>query len=345
MDRTNYPTMAEIAAATGATVSGVALALSGDARQDPGLRARISETAHEAGFTALASVQERLGRPLRVVLLFKTFLRDDPEANRFYAPISSAITIACSKTGVQVDHAMMRVDAQYRLLDVPAPLASDRYDGAFLFGAQLDTAAVERVRANGCPIILVDGYSEADACDSVWTDNAHGAALLVERLLAAGHRDIALLGSEPVCYPSVQERRRGYSETIRAHGLEEHFIDVSYVLTAAGAVLGVDYVRRHPEVTAVFGANDLITAAFMEQARDAGLRLPSDLSTVGFDDIDLAGLIMPALTTMGVDKTQMARAAIALMAYRLEQPQGEPLQSVVCPQLVERESIAPPRPR
>jgi DNA-binding LacI/PurR family transcriptional regulator len=345
MDRKGSPTIDDLVAATGASVRDVVLAMAGDGRLEQTLLARISGTAHDIGYAALAAVQERLGRPLRLALVFKTFRGEDVQANRFYAPVSSAITIACVNGGSRIEHAVMAVDSHYQLLDVPRALENGSCDGAFILGVDLAADAVSRLRATGCPIVLVDGYSEGGVFDSVKTDNASGVETVIKRLIAAGHQDIAILGTEPVCYPSVQERRRAYSETVRAHNLAQHLIDVSYVLTDAAAVLGVDYVQKHPAVTAVFGANDLVAVAFMQLAREAGFRLPSDLSVVGFDDVDLAGMVVPALTTMGVDKTQMGRAAVALMAYRLENPDGEPVESLLCPQLVERESIAAPRPR
>ena len=101
----------------------------------------------------------------------------------------------------------------------------------------------------------------------------------------------------------------------------------------------------HPEVTAVFGANDLISTAFMDCARYEGLRVPADVSLVGFDDIDLASLVMPALTTLAIDKALMGRAGFALMAHRLEVPDAEPVQAVAMPRLIERERVGPPRAR
>ena len=198
------------------------------------------------------------------------------------------------------------------------------------------------LKATGCPTVLVDGYSAGDAFDSVTGDNEAGTRAAVDRLVTAGHSHIALLGTEPDCFPSILGRRRGYLDGIRSHGLRPHLIDISYVLTRASAVLGLDYVERHPEVTAVMGANDSMTASFVQLARDAGYRLPADLSVVGFDDLDLAGMMMPALTTLRVDRSLMARAAFALLAYRLEDPAGVVVQSLVQPRLVERDSVAPP---
>jgi LacI family transcriptional regulator len=342
MNRTQPPTIDVIAAEAGATPSEVALAMAGDERLDPDLHCRITDLANDLGYSAFAAPRAAVGRPLRIGLVFKTFRGDDPDANRFYAPMSSAIAIACAKSGVEVHHAMMNVDAQYKAIDIPAAVRNGSVDAAFIFGVYFDAQTVAAMRSGGCPIVMVDGYASDPAFDSVDTDNIAGARTMVERLIQAGHRHIALLGTEAECYPSVLDRRRGYLEAVRAHGLTPHLIDISYVLTHAGAVLGLDYVERHPEVTALFGANDLLTVSFMQLARDAGYRLPADLSVAGFDDIDLAGLVMPALTTMQIDRTQMARAAIALMAYRLEQPEGPVVSTLVTPRLVERESISTP---
>ena len=76
-------------------------------------------------------------------------------------------------------------------------MADGSCDAAFLIGAQIDAAIVDQVHA-ACPIVLVDGYSENDVLDSVVTDNLAGGRMAVERLIQAGHQDIAIIGTEPV---------------------------------------------------------------------------------------------------------------------------------------------------
>ena len=309
------------------------------------MKQRVLDAMHLTGYQPLGAIQARIGRPLRFALVFKTYRGDDPEANRFYTPVASAISIACVQQGASVRQATMSVNEQSELLKIPSVLTDGSCDAAFMLGSQLNDGAVEHIRKTACPVVLVDGYSEGDALDSVVTDNVAGGKAAVEHLIAKGHREIALLGTEPDCYPSMRDRRTGYAQAIEAHGLRTHFIDSNYVFTEAVAVLGVDYVQRHPAVTAVFGAIDLITVSFMQLARDAGLRLPDDLSLVGFDDIDLASLVMPALTTLAIDRPMMSRAAFALLVHQLEVPTDGPITAVTVPRLIERESVAAPRPR
>ena len=335
-------TMADIAASTGASSRDVALALAGDTRLSADLRQRIIDEIHASSYRPLQAMQAEIGRPLRFAIVFKTHHGDTPTGNRFYGPIASSIATACIQNDTEVVEATMVVDEQYRLLEIPSMFADGGCDGAFLLGAQLDVAQVEQIRASTCPGVLVDGYSDGDALDSVVIDNAAGTKTAVEYLIARGHREIALIGTEPVSYPSIQDRRTGYTEALRARGLPTHYVDASYVMVEAVAVLGVDYVQRHPSVTAVFGATDQVTVAFLQIARDQGFRVPHDISLMGFDDIDLASLVMPALTTMAVDRTWMGRAAFALMAHRLEVPDGDQVTALVVPRLIERESVVPP---
>ncbi len=335
--------MADIAASARVTTRDVALALAGDTRLPADARQRIIDEIHARSYRPLQAMQVESGRPLRFALVFKTHHGDTPTANRFYGPIASSIASSCVQYETEVVETTMVVDEQYELLDIPAVLTDGSCDGAFFLGAQLNAAAIERVRASACPVVLVDGYSDGDAVDSVVIDNAVGAKIAVNRLIDAGHTNIAIIGTEPVSYPSVRDRRTGYTQAIQEHGLALHYVDASYVLTEAVAVLGVDYIQRHPSVTAVFGVTDLVAVSFMQVARDQGFRFPHDLSLVGFDDVDLAGLVMPALTTMAVDRAWMGRTAFALMAHRLEVPDADQITALVVPRLIERESVVGPK--
>ena len=335
-------TMSDIAASSGASSRDVALALAGDTCVSAELRQLVIDQIHAASYRPLQAMQAELGRPLRFAIVFKTHHGDTPTGNRFYSPIASAIATACVTHDTEVVETTMVVDEQYHLLEIPSMLTDGSCDGAFLLGAQLDAAAVELVRTATCPMVLVDGYSDGDVMDSVVIDNVAGARTAVEYLIDKGHNDIALIGTEPVSYPSIQDRRTGYTEVLQELGMRTHFVDASYVVAEAVAVLSVDYVQRHPSVTAVFGATDLVTVGFMQVARDQGFRFPHDISLVGFDDIDLASLVMPGLTTMAVDRAWMGRAAFALMAHRLEVPDGDQVTALVVPRLIERESVVPP---
>ncbi len=338
-------TMAAVAAIASASTRDVALVVAADQSVPADVRQGIVEAINATAFRPLAALQAKLGRPARFAIAMKVYRGDDPEENRFYVPIASAIAHICAAHGAAVVPATMRVDMRRRLTELPTALCDGSCDGAFLVGAQLDADAVDRIHSLGVPTVLVDGYSQGDSLDSVVVDNEAGARLAVEHLVSLGHTEIGLLGTEPGSYPSKLGRRAGYRDTLVAHGLPPHYIDTPYLLSDAASIVGLRYVEDHPEVTAVFGATDVMTVGLLQAARDAGYILPHDLSLIGFDDIDLASLVMPALTTISIDKPLMGRAAFALLAHRLEFPDSDPITSVVLPHLVERESVAPRRDR
>ena len=335
-------TIAAVATLASASTRDVALVVAADQRVQSDIRQRVIEAMNATAFKPLAAIQQKLGRPARFAIVMKVHRSDNPEENRFYVPIASAIAHACAANGAEVMPDTMTVNDHYELLDAPASVHSGRCDGAFLIGAQLTAESAAALSSNGSPMVLVDGYCEAGPLDSVVTDNETGGRLATEHLIATGHSEIGLLGTEPNSYPSMLGRRIGYGRALADHGLPAHYIDTPYLLHDSAAVVGLRYLDAHPEVSAVFGANDVVTVALGQAARDAGYILPRDLSLVGFDDIDLASLVMPALTTMAVDKAVMGRAAFALMCHRVECREAEALTSLIVPRLVERESVAPP---
>jgi len=338
-------TIPDVAAAAGASTHDVALVVAADPRVAPKLRHRILEAIESCRYRPFEAVQAKLGRPLRIATILKDYQQENPEQNRFYHPVAGAIFRSCEAMAAEIVPSSMVADDQCDLLELPPELTSGNCDAAFIVGGQISAPMLERLAAVVPTVVLVDGYSDGSVLDSVVSDGVTGARAAVDHLVSVGHREIALIGTEPTCFPSMLDRRRGYAEAIAAHRLPAHFVDTSYVLTSAVAVLGVAYLRTHSEVTAVLGANDVTAISLMQAARDHGFRFPSDLSVVGFDDIDLAGLSMPALTTVAIDRTFMGRAGVALMAHRLDVPDAEVLKAVVVPRLVERETVAPPRAR
>ena len=159
--------MAEIAASAGASSRDVALVMAEDPRVSPELRQRILDVMDTAGYCALEAVQAQLGRPLQVAIVFHIGLGDGLEANHFYSPVASAIAFASADAGVEVVQGAMLVNDDRELLEIPSALRDGRCDAAFVLGAEFNAEAVEGLRVTGCPTILVDGYSEGDALDSV----------------------------------------------------------------------------------------------------------------------------------------------------------------------------------
>jgi DNA-binding LacI/PurR family transcriptional regulator len=197
---------------------------------------------------------------------------------------------------------------------------------------------------------LYKGDSARIDCISV--DNIRGSAMAVQALLDLGHRRIGFI-SGPIKTASRKDRFAGYRSTLATAGIK---LDRNWVWEgskesafgdAEGAELGragaFALVTQQDPVTAIVAINDMYALGAYAGARTAGLRVPDDVSIVGFDDIVFASLIEPALTTVRQPVRLMAEAAVDRLVVRLrEGEEGAPLRMEFLPELVMRASTAPP---
>jgi DNA-binding LacI/PurR family transcriptional regulator len=330
-------TLADVAEAVGLSPAAVSLALRGKDGVSEATRARIVEAARTLGYRPAAGVASQYQKPMTIGLIIKAVQGDAPDSNRFYGPVMAGIEEACRTHRIDLMLATMPVDQHYYPIEIPR-IASDRTcDGIIVVGAHLSQATSEILRG-APPCVLIDSYTEDDRFDSVAADNVGGARTAVRHLVELGHHDIAILASEPHAFPSILQRRRGYEQVLAEAGLTPRYIDVPHWPPDSAAIVGINFLKAHPDISAVFCANDAVAVALLQAARQACIEIPGQFSVVGFDDIDLAAFVSPALTTMSVDKVGMGRIAVTLLAHRLELGKECVTQTLVRPTLVERES-------
>ncbi len=338
-------TLADVAAALDLSPAAVSLALRGKPGVSDATRARVAEVSRSLGYQPATPQGRHHQGPLTVTLVIRALHGDSPDANRFYGPVLAGIEERCRRLHIRLMLAIMPVDQHNHPLEIPHTVTDQLSDGLILVGA--DFPAGRKLLPEGQPAVLVDAYSEEAVFDSVDTDNVMGARTAVNHLIRNGHREIAVLGTEPDAFPSILDRRRGYEQAIAEAGLSPHYIDVPYYEHERAAAAAVEYLNANPGVTAIFCANDLVAVTFLQAARQAGIVVPDQVSVIGFDDIDLASIISPALTTMAVDKPGMGRLAVTLLAHQLEVGKKCVTATLVRPELIERETVrsikAPPR--
>jgi LacI family transcriptional regulator len=340
-------TMAEIAEQSGVSLSTVSLVL----REKPGVghdtRQRVLEVARDLGYIPKKQASPYAATVTNIGMIVKADPDRVPQANKFYSHVVAGIETACRRRQVNLLYATMTVDEDSYPLELPRLLLeANSADGLLLVGAFLNEALIQLVEHRSTPIVLVDAYAPSDMYDTVVSDNFAGAFKAVTHLIEHGHRQIGLVGSHPDAYPSIQERERGYIQALEDHDISDHFVAEGHIIRAEEiAEATTDLLRSNPQITAIFAVNDEVAITTMDVARNLGRRLPDDLSIVGFDNIDLADCVSPALTTMHVDKLGMGRLAVQLLVNRIEHPESSPVRAVVRPRLVERSSIRRVRSR
>lgn len=220
-----------------------------------------------------------------------------------------------------------------------------RLSGTLIDGAILVTPTVVDVR-DGVPLVAIDPHRGPSGHATVDAENSGGAMLATEYLIDLGHRRIAFLGGREDL-ESSRLREEGFRAAMAAAGLE---VDPRYLRVGGYKRETADQPAHEllalpDRPTAVFAANDLMAIATIDAAADMGLRVPEDLSVVGFDDVPEAGYLIPSLTTVRPDFDAVAKEALDLLLAQVGgHDVGDP-QRTIAPTLVPRDSVRPPSGR
>ena len=333
-------TLEDIARESHVSLATVSLVL----RDKPGINAetrrRVRDVARVLGYRIRAQGDGLSTQKLQQVgVLIKARAGDAPHTNAFYAHVIAGIEAACRRYQINLLFATVPVDEDNHPQDMPRMLLEDNLDGLLLVGAFVDSTITRLLERSSKSTVLVDAYAVGNGYDSVVSDNIRGAYMAVSYLIERGHRHIGLVGSLPNAYPSIADRCSGYIQALHDHGISQEYFADSHIATNEAAETVADLLRQYPQVTALFCCNDMMATAAMQAAQALGRRLPDDLSIIGFDNIDLAEHVTPALTTMHVDKVSMGRLAVQLLINRADFPTASRVTTMLQPTLVERQSV------
>jgi len=336
----NRVTLSTIAEESGVSPATVSLAL----RDKPGVgaetRERVREVAKELGYIPKNGAQSSVDLA-NIGVIIKAEPDQMPQANQFYSYVVAGIEAACRQQQFNLLYARMPVDQDSYPVELPRMLLEqDATDGLLLVGAFLDDTIARFIERQSTPIVLVDAYAASDMYDAVVSDNFGGAHQAVTYLAQRGHRQIGFVGCHPHAYPSIRERKRGYSQALADQGIDQEYVARCHIVDQEEiAEATAELLQENPQITALFGANDEVAVAAMGAAQALGLSVPDEFSVVGFDNVNSAQTATPALTTMHVDKIGMGRLAVQVLINRVEYPESNPVTTTIHPNLVERQSV------
>jgi LacI family transcriptional regulator len=341
--RRNRVKMADVARESGVSLSTVSMVLA----EKPGLpsetRQRVLSVAHALGYRSKTARNLNTAGDLRTVRMFLKSQRGEvPRANEFYSHVISGIEAACAQRKIDLMYTTIEVDDDNVPVEIPELIAREDADGLLFVGVFVNDTLSRALDRTGLPVVLIDGYSAGHKYDSVVTDNIFGAYLATQYLISKGHTHIGFLGghARSRVYPSFEERRRGYVQTLQAYQLPgPYFVDSAPVRDEA-ITAAVRLFKENPQITAITGCNDFVVITAMHAALSMGLHIPRDISAVGFDDILMAENVMPPLTTMHIDKLNMGRLGVQLLANRVDVPEANVVTTQILPCLIERNSVA-----
>ena len=335
--------VAQLAEVSPSTVSNL---LNGrDERMRPATKERILKAINELGYRPnVAARQLKTGQSSAIGLIVPSV------ANPFYGVFAQHVEQAALQQGYQV-----LLGNSERDPDRERAYAEELWGygvRGMIFGSSLvDFTHLFDLVERGMNVVAFDRPAQASdrlTIDSIGVDNVQAARIVTKHLLALGHRRIGFL-SGPIRSVSRLDRLQGYRDMLAEVGEtpDERLIWQGSPITSFGDSGAVDLGRQGAQEllsiadppTALFAINDMYAFGAYAGARDLGLRIPTDISIVGFDDISLTQVVEPPLTTVRQPVANIALAAVERLVGRLEGTfEGPPNHQTLPPQLILRGS-------
>jgi LacI family transcriptional regulator len=331
-------TIREIARAAGVSIATVSRVINGRPDVAPQTREAVLRVVRERGFSTNRNARALSGGRTGLVGVTVPIL----EA-AYFAVIVSGTAEALYEHDMRIVlcPTLHQHEREVTLLD---RLMHGTTDGAVLMLPEESNAELWALRETGYPFVVVDPRVQLDeGIPAVSAANASGARAATEHLLSLGHRRIgAIMG--PVDWMASTERLNGYRAALAAAGVlpapelvVESDFSIDSGVAAARALL--DLPERP---TAIFGFNDNVAIGALRAAAERGIRVPDELSVVGFDDSEQSALVTPALTTVRQPLAEMGRMAVSLLLRLLDHQRVEAMSIELATRLVVRDSTAAP---
>jgi DNA-binding LacI/PurR family transcriptional regulator len=328
--RDRRPTLADVAARAKVSTALVSTVMRDVPGASAATRQRILQAAEEIGYRPDA--RARLLRSNRSRLIGVTF----GVQHAFHGDLVSGLYDAADAVGYEI--ALSAVTPSRDERRAVGSLLQDRCEAMILLGPQSPAGYLTEL-AERRPVVVVARAVSSRGVDVVRSADDEGLHQAVDHLAALGHRRIAHIDGGRA--PGAAQRRRGYRQAMHRHGLDADMLVVPGGLTEEdGAAAARELLAGTPMPTAVAVFNDRSATGALDVFRKAGLRVPQDISVVGFDDSRLAKLSHVDLTTVAQDAGRMATLAVARAIDRLDGTPTGGREIVIPPRLIVRGTTA-----
>lgn len=260
--------------------------------------------------------------------------------NSYSAAILQAALSVASQTGYNVTH----MTSPWRgATESLAAFRDGRTDGLLVVAPPLDSDLLPALASLGVPLVAISAGRDQAFVPSVDIDDVHGARLVIDHLVSLGHTRIAHITGHPNL-ESARVRRATFEEkmTEAQIPLRDEYLRPGTYSPESGYSNTRTLLALSEPPTAVFAANDEIAVGVLDAARDAGVSVPNQLSVVGVDDRPMATLVRPTLTTLHQPFDEVGQEATQLLISSIARHEISPCVRLFLPNLVVRESTAPP---
>lgn len=302
-------TIRDVAREAAASVASVSRVLNGSALVGDSLRVRVENAIATLGYVPHAGARSlSLARSNAIGVVL-------PDLHgEFFSELLRGMDQEASARGRQLLLSNIHADP----VQAVAALQSmrGRVDGMVLMAPHLDPDALVDGLPSAVPAVMVNCAPHRHPAAELRVDNIAGAVAAVEHLVAGGRRRIVHVAG-PDGNVDARDRRRGYEQAMAASGLTPHIMEGAF--NEADGVRAAEALIAAPGTAdALFAANDMMAIGAMTALRDAGIDVPGKIAVVGFDDIPMARLISPGLSTVRIDIAALGARAVARLVRQID---------------------------
>ena len=332
-------TIKDVAQHAGVSVTTVSHAVNDTRHVSTPVRARVEAAIRELGYVPSAVARSLKSNTTRTLGMLTP-----NSSNPYFAEIVRVVEDRCFAAGYTLILCNTEDESPRQSVYLKV-LAERRIDGLIVVSTGDDEALVSQLRGLRMPTVLLDREIDDPGCDLVETAHMDGGLLAVRHLLSLGHRRIACIGG-PAHVTAGEQRIEGWRLALAESGAlpEGDTLLWRGGFTSQGgyeamhAIMRSDPGAKRP--SAVFVCNDLMAIGALRAVHESGLRVPDDVSIVGFDDIELAAYTSPPLTTVAQPKSRIGALAVDMLLERVSGRRLEPRKVVLQPELRVRASTA-----
>lgn len=217
-------------------------------------------------------------------------------------------------------------------------------DGLLLIGHDRDASVYDYLERQMVPTLVAWSYDESARAPSVGFDNRAAMREIAKSSISLGHTNIGMISAPSAQNDRARMRIAGVRDAMAAHDIDPEtlaLVEVPYS-TSNGTAAIVELMQINPRPTIVFCGNDIFAAGALRGAKQLGISVPDDLSLTGFDDLDIAQIVSPELSTVHVPHRAMGQASARELVKMIEEKRGGTSQKLEV-QLIHRGSVAAPR--
>lgn len=329
-------TIKDVAKAAGVAVSTVSRAFNGYGDISSGTRDNIIKIAEELGYKPnIIAKSLSSTKCLRFGMLVEDY-ESSEASNQFVYEVLMSFKNNITKLGYEMVLLTTTSDIQ-KNQKLNQLFTEKQIDGAFIMGLKMTDEFYKQLSNIKYPCVLFDMEINNDFIGCVGVNNLKGGFLAVEHLIKLGHKKIGFINGSKDAFVSY-ERLDGYHLALSRYGIS---VDNSLIINSDFTNIGAgeaakELLQRHSDITAIFCASDFMAVGAMNMLKSLDKRVPEDISIVGFDDIFLASIVSPKITTIRQDREKIGElAANLLLDLSSNQRMG---RMMIEPELVVRES-------